>query len=105
MAELQCLESVKKRLRPPSQKCIEAAFQDNTVFETKTRRKQNTVYEIEVIKEDGPRVKVHYIGYSAKYDEWKLRYEVLLKQPRTMPWDMRERAMKIASEIRPMSIV
>ena len=29
------------------------------------------LYEIEVVERDGERLKVHYIGYSSDYDEWK----------------------------------
>jgi len=34
------------------------------------------LYPIEVVQTDGDRVKVHYIGYSDIYDEWKDKNEL-----------------------------
>ena len=31
------------------------------------------MYEIELVEAEKERVKIHYIGYSDKYDEWKLK--------------------------------
>lgn len=79
MADLQCIEAVKNRTRAPSQNLIEAADQGAVTLPRKERK--DKLYEIEIVAEDGPRVKVHYLGYESKYDEWKLKDEVVLKQP------------------------
>ena len=34
------------------------------------------LYAIEVVEEEN-RVKVHYTGYSAKYDEWRNREDIV----------------------------
>ena len=61
MAQLQCYQSIKNRRRIP--------------IKAKTKER----HQVEVIKEDGARVKVHYIGYGSEFDEWKPREEVTLK--------------------------
>ena len=33
------------------------------------------VYEMELVETEKERVKIHYVGYSDKYDEWKLKSE------------------------------
>ena len=38
----------------------------------------NQLYEIKIVEEKGDRVKVHYVGYSKKEDEWKRRDELVL---------------------------
>ena len=35
------------------------------------------MYEIEVVEREDERIKIHYIGYSDKYDEWKLKSKTL----------------------------
>ena len=35
------------------------------------------LYRIRVVEENGDKVKVHYIGYSKKYDEWKNKDELV----------------------------
>ena len=37
------------------------------------RCNDSTLYPVEVIEEDSVagRVKIHYVGYSARYDEWR----------------------------------
>ena len=34
------------------------------------------LYSIEVIEREGDRLKVRYVGYSSKYDEWKDKSEI-----------------------------
>lgn len=36
------------------------------------------LYKIRVIEEKGEKVKVHYVGYSKKYDEWKRREDLVV---------------------------
>ena len=38
----------------------------------------NELYKIRVIEEKGEKVKVHYVGYSEKYDEWKRRGDLVI---------------------------
>ena len=35
------------------------------------------MYEIKLVETKKERVKIHYIGYSDKYDEWKLKSETV----------------------------
>lgn len=68
MAELSCLTSVKERTRAPSSLGLEAAAQEKaTVRLNRVRENPNQLYEIEVLED---RIKVHYTGYSSRYDEW-----------------------------------
>ena len=39
------------------------------------------LYSIEIIERKDHRVKVHYIGYSSKYDEWKEKSEIEFPGP------------------------
>ena len=43
------------------------------------RNKRTTNSDIEIV-EDGPNVKIHYVGYDEKY-EWKPRSQILMKKP------------------------
>ena len=45
-------------------------------FGRKTAASRDRLYPIEVVQTDGDRVKVHYIGYSDIYDEWKDKDEL-----------------------------
>ena len=45
-------------------------------------RKDNKLYELEVLEEDDGRVKVHYLGYDSQYDEWRDRDDIVSLQPR-----------------------
>ena len=37
----------------------------------RTRHDPERLYPLEVLERDGPRVKVHYVGYSSTHDEWR----------------------------------
>lgn len=39
--------------------------------------KEPDIYPIEVVEEDSTQVKIHYIGYSARYDEWKAKEDII----------------------------
>ena len=41
-----------------------------------------TNFEIEVVDEEGWKVKIHYSGYSEEYDEWKFKSEIQYIKPR-----------------------
>ena len=43
--------------------------------------KKNQLYEIEIVAEEGSKVKVHYCGYSEEYDEWKPKSEIQYIKP------------------------
>ena len=68
-------------------KAIEAGatlWEQDPIFRRPNSRKTDKeVYKIE-IAEDGPRMKVHYKRYSAEYDEWKMRDEVIVSAPPTL---------------------
>ena len=81
MAQLQCLSSIKdRRRRVPSAAAVAAQLE---ALSPPPRQRQiaraDMLYDIEVIEEDGPRVKVHYIGYDSTYDEWKPKEEIALR--------------------------
>uniref|UniRef100_A0A1X7SIF6 Tudor-knot domain-containing protein n=1 Tax=Amphimedon queenslandica TaxID=400682 RepID=A0A1X7SIF6_AMPQE len=42
---------------------------------------QSDLFKIRVVEEKGTKVKVHYIGYGKKFDEWKERSELVLLDP------------------------
>ena len=85
-AALQCIDSIKnRRTRLPSAKFVEASATssqcDGSLSTRKPRSKKNQLYEIEVVDEEGSKVKVHYSGYSKEYDEWKLKSEIQYIKP------------------------
>ena len=87
MTQLQCINSIKTRSRSQSVKAIEAGatlWEQDPIFRRPNSKKTDKVYEIEIAEENGPRVKVHYKGYSADYDEWKMRDEVIVSASPTL---------------------
>lgn len=85
-ADLQCMDSIKNRSREPSARSLENLSINEKDLNLSTRRPRNPkpsnqLYEIEVIDRDGPRVKIHYTGYSHSYDEWRMRSEIEYKKP------------------------
>ena len=38
----------------------------------------SVLYKLKVIERDGDRVKVRYIGYGSKYDEWKRKDDLIV---------------------------
>ena len=38
------------------------------------------LYSVEIVETEDDRVKVHYVGYSSKYDEWKDKSEIKFSQ-------------------------
>ena len=49
----------------------------------KQKVNKNEMYEIEVVEEDdeNDRVKIHYVGYSERYDEWRSRDDITIRPP------------------------
>ena len=74
MAHLQCISAVKNRSRIPTAKSLSAI--SNKRFAAPKKQEDNKLYDIEIVHEDGPNVKVHYVGY-----EWKPRSQVVMKKP------------------------
>ena len=84
MVELSCFTSLKERTRAPSSLGLEAAAQEKaTVRLNRVRENPNQLYEIEVLEEED-RIKVHYTGYSSRYDEWLRRSEIVFKPPKQL---------------------
>ena len=84
MSSLQCLSVVKSRSRTQSSKAIQLAEQIPTAPLLRPRRirTQNEAYQIEIVEEQGGRVKVHYIiGYGKEYDEWKPKDDIIINKP------------------------
>jgi len=44
----------------------------DTIKLPRAQRIKDKLYPVEIVGRDGDRVKVHYIGYSSQYDEWRL---------------------------------
>ena len=40
-------------------------------------RSQDKIYPVTIVEQDSDKVKVHYIGYSSDYDEWKNEDELI----------------------------
>lgn len=84
MSSLQCIEKIKNRSRKPLYKAMEATAVSTLTTERLPRRKaesKNKLYSVEIVAEKGAEVKVHYVGYGSKYDEWKPRTEVVHTKP------------------------
>jgi len=45
------------------------------------KRKSQELFSVKVIEEQGSRVKVHYVGYSHRFDEWKDKEEIEVVNP------------------------
>lgn len=80
---LSSLDAVKGRIRHQTIKALEAEETSDLRLPPRVKEKPNKLYEIEVIAEDHEQelVKVHYVGYSSEYDEWKQRSEVVIRPP------------------------
>ena len=81
MAHLQCISAVKNRSRMPTAKSLSAIANQDFAIPPKKQKKDNKLYDIEIVDEDGPNLKVHYVGYDEMYDEWKPRSQILMKKP------------------------
>ena len=82
MAELSCIDVVKTaRTRAPSRSLLESQAESpmRPIRERVSKPPLNHLYDIEVIEEERYKVKVHYIGYSSKYDEWIRKSEIAYK--------------------------
>ena len=103
MAQLQCLSSIKERRRVPSTAAVAAQLEALSPPPRQRQIRADTLYDIEVIEEDGPRVKVHYIGYDSTYDEWKLKEEIALRaaKPTTDFHPFTELACQIKRKLHP----
>ena len=81
MAQLQCIDSIKKRSRTPSIAAVEATYSQAPSLQPRKACPSDHVFDIEVIAEEGHRVKIHYIGYDSSFDEWKTKEEIILRKP------------------------
>lgn len=67
---------LRKRLNPPDYK--EKKETDlPAAFKKRHLKNNDELYPVEVIEEDLTRYKVHYLGYSSSYDEWKEKEAVV----------------------------
>ena len=58
--------------------------------ETKRTKKDDELHPIEVVEEDGngERVKIHYVGWSDRYDEWRSSADIVSPQSSSyVPYD------------------
>lgn len=73
---LQCIAAIKNRSRVPSTKGLETAATSPSDFSHPTSKQRDKLYDVEIVEEKGSEVKVHYCGYSSKYDKWKPKVDV-----------------------------
>ena len=88
---LSCLDAVKSRSRTQSSRLRESTEESKTIRASSCSRRHNsrsTLFPIQVLDEDITRqheVKIHYIGFSKKYDEWirksQIQYKPVLEPP------------------------
>lgn len=52
-------------------------YKDTTFLPRATKVKKSKLYPIEVLEETEDRVKIHFTGYDAKYDEWRDRSDIV----------------------------
>jgi len=83
---LSCIHTVKNRSRRSSKRVLEynaAIAASHSRTRTNLRhgptRSRSQIYSIQVMEEEGYRVKVHYVGYSSRYDEWIRRSQIVYK--------------------------
>ena len=48
---------------------------------SKRTSSKSKVYPISVVERDGSRVKIHYVGYSDSYDEWREVSDIVSPSP------------------------
>ena len=82
MSTLSCLDSVKTnpRNRSISRRLRESAgYKVGTTRPPTSSRRSNhnrRLYNVQVIAEEQYQLKIHYVGYSSKYDEWICRGQI-----------------------------
>lgn len=78
-------ESVRVERWPTTYEAVTASKHERTTekLPRAERVKNDRLYPLEVIAKDGDRVKVHYIGYSSQYDEWRQSSELETLSPRS----------------------
>ena len=85
-AKLNCVDTVKARSRQPSKRKLEslACTEDGAVVVHRSSKKSSVyrLYDIDIIDEKDYKVKIHYVKYSAKHDEWISKSEVAYKPGR-----------------------
>ena len=75
---LSSLSVVKSRTRTLSRRVREGI--ERGAHSCSKRRKYSTLFPIEVVDEDSQhQVKIHYVGYSDKYDEWIRKSQIQYK--------------------------
>ena len=91
-SNLSSLSSVKTRSRASSRRLRESTISENLLHEnryghggrtrTSSSGNRNRLYDIEVLEEEEYRIKIHYVGYSSRYDEWIRKSELRYKPGR-----------------------
>ena len=82
MAVLSCMDAVKNRQRSTvttvdvSPPCLPRRRATSSL---------KNLYDIEIVDEDeeNDKVRIHYVGYSSEYDEWRNRSEIVVRPPQT----------------------
>ena len=82
MAALSCMDAVKNRQRST------VTIVEVSPLSLPRRRATSSLknlYDIEIVDEDEEKdkVRIHYVGYSSEYDEWRNRSEIVVRPPQT----------------------
>lgn len=86
---MSSLSVVKSRTRTRSRR-IRESIEEGGVRSFSKCRKRSTLFPVEVIDEDTQhQVKIHYVGYSNKYDEWIRKSQIQYK-PVVLPLSSKE---------------
>ena len=79
-----CLDIPRKwKLRQRTKQPNYKEPKESDIGDVKSSKKARTpkldkdIYPIEVVDEDSTRYKVHYVGYSSSYDEWKEKGDIV----------------------------
>jgi len=80
MAELSSIAVIKGWKRTPSLRALESVHMSSLPrLQRVNVEPRNKLYDITVIEELDDKVKVHYVGYPEKFDEWMDRSDVYRK--------------------------
>ena len=80
MAELSSIAVIKGRKRTPSLRALESVHMSSLPrLQRVNVEPRNKLYDITIIEELDDKVKVHYVGYPEKFDEWMDRSDVYRK--------------------------
>ena len=80
MAALSCMDAVKSRQRST---VTTVEVSPPSLPRRRATSSLKNLYDIEIVDEDeeNEKVRIHYVGYSSEYDEWRKRSEIVVRPP------------------------